>query len=384
VLRIAVTAAGFLATAGIAYYALCLWSAFDFFRETWQTRIALPSFVPPVSILKPLRGADPGMYEAFRSHCLQDYPVYELIFGVAEAGDPAAALVERLKSEFPERRIELLVCPLFLGTNGKVSSLVQMLPHARHRYLVINDSDIRVPADYLRRVISPLADPQIGLVTAPYRGAAAETLPSKLEALSISTDFFPSVLAARVLEGGIRFALGSTLAFSRDALETIGGFEPLLDYLADDYELGARIAAAGFKVELSETVVDTHLPAYTFREYCKHQLRWARTIREARKWGYAGLAVTFVLPWALLAVALARGAGWSWTLLGSAIVLRLGSALTAGKWILQDPQLPRDLWLVPLRDALALLLWVASFIGRTVSWRGDRFRLQQGKLTRLR
>ena len=372
-----------LAAGGIGYHALCLWSASRFVRDAWQRHLSSAPFLPPVSILKPLRGADPGMYEAFRSHCLQEYPVYELIFGVAEEDDPAAALVEKLKSEFPQQSIELLVCPLLLGTNGKVSSLVQMLPRARYPYLLINDGDIRVPVDYLRRVMAPLADPQVGLVTAPYRGAAAGSLPSRLEALSISTDFFPSVLVAGELEG-IRFALGSTLAFPRSALDAIGGFEPLLDYLADDYELGARISAAGFEVVLSDTVVDTNLPAYGFREYCRHQLRWARTVREARKWGYSGLVVTFALPWALLATALARGAAWSWTLLSLAVLLRFLLAMTAGRGILHDRQVPRDLWLLPLRDILALLLWAASFIGHTVTWRGDRFLLQQGKLTRLR
>jgi len=376
-------AAGILTGAGLAYYALCLWSALRFSWRAEQSRIDGPSFVPPVSILKPLRGADPDMYEAFRSHCLQEYPEYELIFGVAEADDPAAALVKRLKFEFPERRIELLVCPRLLGTNGKISSLVQMLPEARYPYLVVNDSDIRVPADYLHRMMSPLGDPAVGLVTAPYRGVGAGTLPSRLEALSISTDFFPSVLLARELEGGLHFALGSTLAFSRTALDAMGGFDPLLDYLADDYELGARIAAAGFKVVLSDTVVDTHIPAYTLRAYCKHQLRWGRTIRESRPWGYAGLVVTFALPWAVLTTVLAHGAGWSWLLLGVTALLRGALAVAAGTGVLHDRRVPRDLWLLPFRDGLALLLWTIGLAGRTVTWRGDRFRLQAGKLTRL-
>jgi ceramide glucosyltransferase len=322
------------------------------------------------------------MYEAFRSHCLQDYPAYELIFGIAEPKDPAAALVERLQCEFPERRIELLVCPLKLGTNGKVGSLAQMLPHARYEHLLINDGDICVPPDYLRRVMSPLADEQVGMVTAPYRGAAAGALASKLEALGISTDFFPGVLAARALQD-IRFGLGSTLALSRRVLHAIGGFEPLLDYLADDYELGARVSAAGYKVVLCGVVVETRLPPYDFRTFCQHQLRWARTIRDARKWGYFGLALTFGLPWALLAALLACGARWSWGLLALAVLLRFAVALEAGGHLLRDPQIPRDLWLLPLRDVLALLLWAVSFAGRTVTWRGERFRLRNGKLTRL-
>ena len=372
--------AGLGAVAGCAYYALCLLSARSFLRDTARRPDSSPApFLPPVSILKPLRGADPGMYDSFRSHCLQDYPDYELIFGVDRPDDPAAELVERLRREFPERTIKLVVCPEILGANRKVSNLAQMLPHARYQFLLINDSDIRVDSDYLRRVLAPLADPRVGLVTCLYRGVPAGTLGSRLEAVGISTDFSAGVLAARQLEG-IRFGLGSTLAFSRAALEAIGGFAPLADYLADDYELGARIAGAGFEVMLSDTIVETHLPAYSLRGFLQHQLRWARGIRAARPGSYAGLALTFGLPWAIAAVALARGAAWSWALLVIAAVLRLGVALTVGRTILRDRRLPRDLWLIPLRDLVAVGVFAASYAGRHIAWRGDHFVLDRGKL----
>jgi ceramide glucosyltransferase len=379
VLKFAAIAA-VLAACGIGYCVLCLWSAWRFLQDRHQ-RLDPPKFFPPVTILKPLRGTDPGMYEAFRSHCLQDYPLYELIFGVANAEDPAVSLVERLKQEFPDKAIRLLVCPLRLGASGKVGSLVQMLPRARYEHLIVNDGDIRVPPDYLRSVISPLADSQIGLVTALYRGVAEGTLGSRLEALSIATEFFPNVLVARALEG-IHFGLGSTLAFPRRALDAIGGFEPLLDCLADDYELGTRISAAGYRVVLSPTVVDTHLPAYGFREFWQHQLRWARTIRNVRKGGYFGLLFTFSLPWAMLAAVLAPGARWSLLLLALAVLFRLSVAITVGRNILHKPRILRDLWLLPLRDTLGLLLWAGSFAGRSITWRGERFVLRHGKLTR--
>lgn len=372
--------AGLGSLAGCAYYALCLLSARGFLRDAARpAETAQPDFLPPVSILKPLRGADPGMYESFRSHCLQDYPDYELIFGVDRRDDPAAELVDRLRREFPERSIKLVVCPETLGANRKVSNLAQMLPHVRHQFLLINDSDIRVDRDYLRRVLAPLADPRVGLVTCLYRGVPAGTLGSRLEALGISTDFAAGVLAARQLEG-IRFGLGSTLAFSRTALEAIGGFEPLADYLADDYELGARIAGAGFQTLLADIVVETHLPAYSLRGFLQHQLRWARGIRAARPGSYAGLALTFGLPWAIAAVALARGAFWSWVLLGIAAILRMGVARTVGRAVLKDPRLPRDLWLIPLRDLIAVGVFAASYAGRRIAWRGDRFVLEKGKL----
>jgi ceramide glucosyltransferase len=194
------------------------------------------------------------MYESFRSHCLQNYPEYEIIFGVSEPDDEAIAQVKRLQREFPLHPIQLVVCAKRLGANVKVSNLAQMLGHARGEYIIVNDSDIRVPAEYLRSVIAPLLNPEIGLVTCLYRGVAGPTLGSRLEALGISTDFCAGVLAASVLEG-IKFGLGSTLAFRRQDLISIGGFEAIVDYLADDYEIGNRLAGKGLKVHLSETVV---------------------------------------------------------------------------------------------------------------------------------
>ena len=224
------------------YYLLCLWSAFQFLSEKKGTSLQPSQALPPVSILKPLKGADPEIYECFRSHCLQQYPEYEIIFGVSDANDPAIESVKSLQLEFPDRRIQLVVSPKILGANVKVSNLAQMLPEARYEHLIVNDSDIRVEPDYLRRVMAPLSDPRVGMVTCLYRGVAARTLGSRLEALGISTDFCAGVLAARQLENGIRFGLGSTLAFRRGELERIGGFASIVHHLADDYELGKRIA----------------------------------------------------------------------------------------------------------------------------------------------
>ena len=367
-----------LAVAGIAYYCLCLYGMFTFLRDCRRKGRA-SSFAPPGSILKPLRGTDLEMYESFRSHCLQDYPEYEIIFGVSDPNDAAAALVQKLIAEFPSRNIRLLVCPEILGTNVKVSNLLQMARAASYDHLIVNDSDIRVPADYLRRVLAPFADSKVGMVTCLYRGVAAQTLGSKLESIGTSTDFCPAVLAARQLQG-VRFGLGSTMAFSRKALDAIGGFEPLLDYLADDYELGARIAHVGFEVRVSEVVVDHFLPNYTMREFLDHQLRWARTIRDSRRWGYAGLIITFPLVWAILAVLLSAGEGWSWVLLAITVSMRAAVAWVGEKTILQDAQLQRDFWLIPLRDVLALLIWLASFSGHKILWRGIEFELKDGKL----
>jgi ceramide glucosyltransferase len=366
------------------YYLLCLWSASTFLRERSAGEGARPTrFLPPVSILKPLRGTDPEMYESFRSHCLQDYPEYEIVFGVSDPDDPAIDSVKELQREFPDRRIQLVISSKILGANVKVSNLAQMLAEARYDHLIVDDGDIRVEPEYLRRVIAPLAEPQTGMVTCLYRGVAGATLGSRLEALGISTDFCAGVLVARQLESGIRFGLGSTLAFRRAELEKIGGFPSFVDYLADDYELGKRIAGLGLTVQLSEVVVETYLPAYRMSDFFAHQLRWARGVRDARAGGYLGLIFTFGLLWALLAVMASRGALWVCGALAITLMLRFAVAFAVGAGVLGDRQVLRDAWLIPLRDLLAVVVWMASLAGHTVTWRGDRFHLKDGKLSRL-
>ena len=368
----------------IGYYLMCLLSAVKFLRERkTSTAAGSGETTPPVSILKPLKGTDPEMYESLRSHCLQDYPEYEIIFGVKDTNDPATQIVARLKAEFPQRFIRLVVCPENLGANTKVSNLAQMLPGARYEFLIVNDSDIRVEPDYLRRVIAPLSDPKVGMVTCLYRGVPARTLGSRLESLGISTDFSAGVLVARQVEGGIRFGLGSTLAFRRHDLEAIGGFLAFVDYLADDYEIGSRIAAQGLEVKLSETVVETFVPPYSVREFLLHQLRWARSVRDSRPWGYLGLGLTFGLIWGLLTLISAHAAAWTWTLLTATLAMRMAVAIVVGSLVLSDRHVLRLLWLIPLRDLIAALLWVASFTGHTVAWRGVAFRLKDGKLDRI-
>jgi ceramide glucosyltransferase len=375
-------AATAIAICGIGYHMFCSWTGVVFLAERKSAARSARTtlFVPPVSILKPLRGTDPEMYENIRSNCTQDYPEYQVIFGVSDPNDPALTVVERLKSQFPQIPIIWLACPKNLGPNTKVANLAQMLPHARHDHLIVSDSDIRVERDYLRRVLAPLADPATGLVTCLYRGVPSRSLGSCLESLSISTDFAPGVLAARRIEGSVRFGLGSTLAFRKRDLETIGGFEALADYLGDDYELGARLSARGRKGKLSEVIVETFLPAYRFREFIEHQLRWNRTIRASRPWGYLGLLFTFAIPWSLLALLCARGAAWAWGLCAAAGIARMLSAMVVGRLVLKDSQVTRSLWLLPLRDLIAFLLWLGSFAGNSIVWRGKRFRLQGGKL----
>jgi ceramide glucosyltransferase len=330
------------------------------------------------------------MLDAFRSHCRQSYAgEFEMLFGVSSLDDPARAAVERLKAEFPELAIRLVECPQRLGTNGKVSTLLQLATHARHDFLLINDSDITVSPRYLERVMECFGpgfrtagggQPPVGLVTALYRGHSQGTLGSRLEALGIATDFMAGLLVSKMIEGGLHYGLGSTLAVSREALEKAGGLLPLVDYLADDYELGARVARAGYSVAVCAEVVETGVPAYRWSGFIDHQLRWARTVRDARPWGYAGLIFTHGLGLALVNLLASGLSPLSLWLLGLSFFLRLAQAMTVGAEVLGDHLVLPSLWLLPLRDAVAMGIWVAGFAGHTIVWRGERFVLKGGKL----
>ena len=380
-----------LTVGGLVYMLLALTGARQFGHDCRRIAAAqanAPGFAPDVSILKPVNGVDARMYAGLASHCRQQYAGrFEILFGVGSADDPAVEEIARLRREFPQCDIRLIVCPQRLGTSGKVSNLIQMLPEAKYEYLLINDSDIHVSPRYLTRVMARFGGERVGMVTALYRGrTAAEgealTLWARLEALAISTDFAAGVLAARRLEDGIHFGLGSTLAMSRAALAAAGGLEPLVDSLADDYELGARIAQASFRVELCGEVVETAVPAYGFRGFCEHQIRWARTTRDSRRWGYLGLGITYCIPWAVLNCVASGFALWSFTLLSLVVLARVAVALTVGVGLLGDAQVLRDIWLLPLRDCFGLGFWAWSYAADTIVWRGERFRLHNGHISR--
>lgn len=374
--------AALLTVSGMAYGLIALWGARDFVRA--KRKVEGDPFTPGLSILKPLKGTDPRMYAGFVSHCRQQYAgEWELLFGVSSMEDAAVADVARLRVEYPEANIRLVECAERLGANGKISTLAQLLPHASFEHVVVNDSDILVSPQYFTHVAAGFTGDKVGLVTAPYLGLANRGLWSRLEALGIATDFMPGVLTARKLEGGIRFGLGSTLASTKSALASIGGFEALVEQLADDYEMGARLHAAGYRVELAHEVVATTVPAYSLRGFCDHQLRWARSTRDSRRAGYLGLGVTYVLPWALLAVIASGGALWSISLFSLALLVRVAVALSIGVGILRDGQVLRDLLLLPLRDVFGLIFWMWSYAGNTIVWRGERFHLKQGQMERV-
>jgi ceramide glucosyltransferase len=381
-----------LALTGLGFCCVALWAARSFVRDLRKD--AAPAFAPPVSILKPLKGLDPSLYEALASHGRQTYDApFEILFGLSDLSDPVVAVIERLRAEFPAVELRVVHCPAVLGANGKVSNLVQMLSHAKFEHILISDGDILVGPRYLRNVMNRFVsadEKAVGMVTAPYRGrthgrvtGGRPTVGSRLEALAISTDFFPGVLASRLLEGGMHFGLGSTLATTREAIAAIGGLETLVNHLADDYELGARIDRVGYRVVLAPELVETSVPAYDLAGFWAHQLRWSRAVRDSRRAGYVGLALTYALPWALL-YAVASGFSLESVALASLVcAARVTVVLSIGLGLLGDAQVLRDLWLVPVRDCLGLALWAWSYAEDAVVWRGERLRLKRGLLTRV-
>ena len=328
------------------------------------------TFLPPVSVLIPVRGLDRSFPECARSHARQKYPEFEILFASSDPADPVIPEIRRLAAEFPGRRIEAFHTEQDFGPNDKVNSLERLRAAARYEVLVVADSDVELEPDALSRTVAPLADPAVGLVHCLYRGLPAPGLASLLQALWISTDFQASVLVARLL--GIPFALGAAMAMRRQELDRIGGFAPLAAYLADDFWLARRIAGLGKRIELSSSVVATALPEGNWRQVWRHRLRWGRTLRSCRRWGYAGVLVTFAVPLGILALAVELRL---WPLAAAAVTFRLVTGLVVGAGLLRDLQVGRWFGLLPLADLFSFAVWAASLFGRQVEWRGRRYRL---------
>jgi ceramide glucosyltransferase len=365
------------AAAPLVYYVLAIFAALRFFRrERIQT---IPEYSPPASLLKPVRGVDFGSYGNFSSFCKQDYPDYEILFAVNDENDPAVPLIRKIIAEFPQRRIRLFIGAKDLGANQKVNKLAMLAREAQCDVLVLTDGDVRVGPNHLREVIAPLREKKIGAVTSFYRAIAEETFFAKLEAVGAASDFFPSVLMARWKEG-IRFALGASIATTKEWLRKIGGFEAIADTLADDYELGLRIAKAGGEIALSNEPVWTIYSAQTFREFWDHQLRWARTVRLCRPFSYLGLLLTQGLPSTVLAILLAPAPWIAGAYFTAYLFLRFAMAWTVGVWGVGDEVLRRNLWLVPIRDAIHFVVWLASFGSNRIRWNSVEYAVRQGRM----
>jgi len=377
ILRIALL---LLAAAPLVYYALATCVALRFFRRERARQFG--SYAPPASIIKPVRGVDFGSYENFVSFCRQDYPDYEILLAVNDDRDPALPLIQRIMQEFPERRIRVLVGAEHLGANRKVNKLARLAQEAKHDVLVLSDGDVRVGPDYLREVVAPLADRKIGAVTSFYRAVSEKNIWAQLEAIGASSDFFAGVLMAGWTEG-IRFALGASIATTKEWLNKIGGFEGIAGALADDYELGNRIARAGAEVVLSREAVWTMYPAQSLRGFWDHQVRWARTVRLCRPLSYLGLLFTQGLPWVLLAALVAPSRIVSMGYVLAYLILRFAMAWAVGIWGVGDDVLRRKIWLVPLRDAIHFVVWLASFGSNRIKWGSTEYAIRKGQMVPL-
>lgn len=353
---------------GLGYYAVAIYAASRFFK------LAQPegNEFPPITLLKPVCGLDPDGEVNLLSFCQQDYPSYQIIFAVRDRQDPIIPLIKTLIEQFPSLDIDLVVSDRTIGANLKVSNLANARPLAKHPLLLIADSDIRVGTDYLRRVVQPMQDPAVGVVTCLYRSIAHGWV-STLEALSTTTEFHAGVLTERLL-GGMSFALGSTILIRTEALEAIGGFEAIANHLADDFLLGNLPTQHNYKVVLSPYVVDHVLGKNSAIDAIKRQIRWARGIRVSRPWGYLGLIFTYGSATSLLFL-LMVGGSIGWLLFGVTLLMRLLMAWTVGVRGLQDPIAKRFLWLVPIADICRFLIWGYSFFGNGIEWRGRRFKL---------
>ena len=365
-----------LALGPFGYYLLAITAARRFFRN--RAPIS-KDFAPPVSVLKPVRGLDREAYENYASFCQQEYPQFEIIFGVTEDTDPAIPVIEKLIRDFPQCRIRLFIGAEQLGTGDKVNKLCRMVREAKHDILIVSDSDIRVAPGYLYAVAAPFADPKVGAVTCLYRGITDGTLVSEMEALGNTSDFDAGVLSAWQL-GGVDFTLGATMATTKEHLAEIGGFEALVDHFSDDYELGHRIHALGYRVEVTTFPVFTVFPAQTWRQCFRHQVRWTLTMKHSQPWGHFSLIFTHGLPWAILAAAIAPSWPVAAFYLAGYVVLRGAMAWTVGVWGVNDPLLRRKMYLVPLRDAFAFAVWLTSFFKRRIEWRGSEYYIRNKRL----
>ena len=379
--------------ANVAYTFITLWAV----RRWMRSRPELnPAFTPGVTVLKPVRGVESAhAYDCFVSFCLQQYPAdcLQIVFGCLDPEDPVIPLIRKLQAEFPDTDIELVISgpDSLIGPNRKVCNLIAMLPKAKHSLLALCDSDMLVETDYIRRITAPFEkgilppgapNRGVGLVTCPYRGCRPQSLPAILEGLGIGAEFIPSSMVSRALEG-VGFAFGSTIVIPRTMLEEIGGFEAILPELADDFRMGEAVRKAGCEVVLSDFVVDDVLGPEKFKPMWGRRLRWARTVRSCRPGGYAGMFVTFGSAIALAFAASAQFNTPGLLVLASMVLFRMAMAACTS-WMTGDRLVQRYLWCLPLSDLLSFAIYIASYLGNTIVWRGETFKLLPGgKMVRI-
>jgi ceramide glucosyltransferase len=366
-----------LAAAPLAYYIVTLVAAASFTRNASPPSSV--DLVPPISVLKPIRGLDRETYENYASFCNQDYPDFEILFCVADHEDTAIPVIQKIIADFPGVPVRMLVGSEPLGVSDKVNKLCRLVREARHETVLICDSDVRVGSNFLRTIVQSFRKPGVGGVTCLYKGLTDGSIASDLEALGNSTDFAPGVLVAWLI-GEVDFMLGAVMATTKQQIAAIGGFEALVNYLSDDYELGNRIVKTGGRVELSRFPVSIVYPRQSFGQALRHQLRWNMTVRCSRPWGHLGLLFTQGLPWAVLAAAVAPRWWIGAAYLAGYGLLRFCVAWLVGGSAIGDPIARNRVWLAPVRDAVAFFIWLWSFFPQRIHWRGQDFYIRDKQL----
>ena len=377
------TAVGYLilavAVCPLAYYLIAIYSAWRFFAFTPSYARPGGGFTPPVSVLKPIRGLDPDSYENFATLCRQDYPDYEILFCVSGHDDPVLPVIEKIARDFPGRRIRVLFGSSHSASNDKVAKLVRLVAEAEHEFLVISDSDVRVRPDYLRSLVAPLADPKVGAATCFYVPVEEKTFPDRLQTVGMLSDFYAGILVARELDG-VKFALGPTIATTRTRLSEFGGYSVIENRPADDLLVGRLIAEQGHEVALLPYRIETVVDYHSMRELLQKRLRWIVVMRHMRPWGHFGLLLTQGLPWSLAALAVHPSAAVAFGYLGSYFSLRVAMTWVIGAWGLKQRNLWRKMWMIGLWDAVAFLIWLASFSRNSIRWRDGEYRIRDGCL----
>jgi len=381
--RLVVDALLGLAAIPFVYYLLVLYSSYRFFDRRPGGAKPPGDFTPPVSNLKPTLGLDPDAYENFASFCRQDYPDYEILFCVGDPSDPVLPVIERLRRDFPDRQIRVIFHSGSGGSNDKVAKLARLTSEAAHEVLVISDSDVRVRPDYLRSVVAPLADDRVGAVTCFYVATDEKTFAERLQTVGMISDFYAGILVAKQLDG-VKFALGPTIATRRARLEDFGGYSALRDRPGDDLLVGRLIAEQGYLVELLPYTIMAVADYGSMGDLWAKRLRWFVVMRHMRPWGHLGLIFTQGLPWCLAAVAIRPAVGTALGYLGSYIALRTAMMWKIGAQGLQERGVWQKIPPIPVWDALAFCLWLASFFRSRVRWRNAEYWIQEGKLVPAR
>ena len=368
-----------VAAVPLVYYLLAIYSTFRFFEYAKHHAAPNTDFLPPVSLLKPIKGLDEDAYENYASFCRQDYPEYELVFCV-DPGDPALPLLEKLQQDFPERDIRLLMGSGRRAVNDKIARLARLTSEAKYDIFIITDGDVRVRPDYLRAVVSPFRNPKLGAATCFYMSTHEKTFLQALQSISMTCDFFAGILVGWKLDG-VKFTLSQSILTTRKNIEGFGGYMVLENRPADDLYIGRLAAEQGLETDLVPYTVETVADFHSMHDLFVKRLRWMTVMRHMRPWGHVGLLFTWGLPWSLIAIAVHPTAAVAAAYLGAYLLCRTAMTWLIGVKLMNQPGVWKKMPLVPVWDAVAFCIWVASFLQRTIRWRGVDYFLRNGELT---